>query len=142
MIGRGRQGLPGPFLRGKGLFTFNIFLNFFLKKLKISKVETSTMPFSHFTSQTELPPKFSLPLCIYPFSLQTERATTHEPASVNHSRARHCVFSISDRATAERDPLVPATISLISGLDLPHFRLWYRYPPFFGFFSCFQICLF
>jgi len=28
----------------------------------------------------------------------------------------------------------------ISGPDFPHFRLWYRSPPFLRFFSCFQIC--
>jgi len=28
----------------------------------------------------------------------------------------------------------------ISGPDFPHFRLWYRSPPFLRFFSCFQSC--
>jgi hypothetical protein len=145
MIGRGHFTVPCLALSYVERAFFLLIYIFFHLKEKKSNFEK--LKIVSFHSIPISPPNLSLPLSIS--SPQPHR----EPATIDHSRARHYAFSIFGqnpttvrspssavfhRATTEPGPPVPA---IISSLDLPHFWHWYRSPPFF-FLSCFRICLF
>jgi hypothetical protein len=119
-----RQGtacrpLPGPFLRGRGLLLLIVFFFFFFKKKKSFFLKThppSSIPI--FLPQTIFPPNLSLPLSLSPSPLlnptvSPPQSTTHEPATVDHSRARHS--TVRSPSPAKTEP--PCVLQLRFGSD-------------------------
>jgi hypothetical protein len=85
MIGKGHLAGPCPAL---SVLTFflkkkNIYIYIYILKKKFQTKTSAYPPFSHFCS-TELPPKFSLPLSIYPKIFPPSTTTHYPPPSTTH----------------------------------------------------------